>query len=356
MECENLLDRELAHLKESSKENQVPFMATFELTPLCNFNCNMCYVHLTPEQAKKQGRLLTAEEWLALGRQTAEAGTLRLELTGGEIFTRPDFLRIYEGLYYMGFRISLRSNGYSLTEENLAYLKTHKPHYVQITLYGASDATYQTVCGVRDGFTVVAGNIARLQEAGIQFRVSYTETRENTEDYPKCWEWCKEHGLNLRAFRGLVNPIRSAERDITAVAMRPTDEECLITEDMRFRSYTPKADTDRCHGFARCRNFGYMYFISWDGRMMNCNTLTSYWEEPLQSDIATAFHRLLEKLNAVRRPTECRDCRYYDFCLGCPDKFLSASGDPEKCDEEVCRIARYNYKQVLLMKNPEGTP
>ena len=28
----------------------IPISGTFELTPRCNFNCKMCYVHLQPEE------------------------------------------------------------------------------------------------------------------------------------------------------------------------------------------------------------------------------------------------------------------------------------------------------------------
>ena len=41
---------------------KVPFSGTFELTPLCNMNCRMCYIRMTPEEMKKVGRELSVEE------------------------------------------------------------------------------------------------------------------------------------------------------------------------------------------------------------------------------------------------------------------------------------------------------
>ena len=42
----------------------IPHKGTFELTPFCSLKCKMCYMRLDPEQAAKQGRLLTASHRL----------------------------------------------------------------------------------------------------------------------------------------------------------------------------------------------------------------------------------------------------------------------------------------------------
>ena len=88
-------------IQEKAKKNILPDTATFELTPLCNFNCKMCYVHLKPEEMKLQGRLRTKEEWISLAKELKEKGTLFILLTGGEVLTRKDFREIYEELSKM---------------------------------------------------------------------------------------------------------------------------------------------------------------------------------------------------------------------------------------------------------------
>ena len=37
-------------LSFKAREKGIPYSGTFELTPLCNLNCRMCYVHMTAEQ------------------------------------------------------------------------------------------------------------------------------------------------------------------------------------------------------------------------------------------------------------------------------------------------------------------
>ena len=65
-------------------EKHVPLNASLELLPLCNMNCDMCYVRLSREEMEAQGRLRRADEWLALAEQMRKAGTLFVLLTGGE--------------------------------------------------------------------------------------------------------------------------------------------------------------------------------------------------------------------------------------------------------------------------------
>ena len=58
-----------------------PLAGNFELTARCNFNCKMCYVHLTAEEQQRRGRELTADQWLAIADQARSRGMLFLLLT-----------------------------------------------------------------------------------------------------------------------------------------------------------------------------------------------------------------------------------------------------------------------------------
>ena len=59
-----------------AKTQGIPLNGSLELTPLCNLNCEMCYVRPTPAQVARQGRLRTVGEWLDIATQMRDAGTL----------------------------------------------------------------------------------------------------------------------------------------------------------------------------------------------------------------------------------------------------------------------------------------
>lgn len=66
-----------------AREKEIPVSGGFELTPLCNLDCKMCYVHLTPAQLPKEHTLLTVEQWKDIIRQAVDAGMLYADVTGG---------------------------------------------------------------------------------------------------------------------------------------------------------------------------------------------------------------------------------------------------------------------------------
>ena len=61
---------------------QRPINGSLELLPLCNMNCDMCYVRLSAGETEAKGGLRMADEWISLGRQMQKAGVLFLLLTG----------------------------------------------------------------------------------------------------------------------------------------------------------------------------------------------------------------------------------------------------------------------------------
>ena len=58
----------MTYLHQKGRALGLPIAGTFELTPRCNFNCPMCYIHMTLEQQRQVGTELTAQQWLQLAR------------------------------------------------------------------------------------------------------------------------------------------------------------------------------------------------------------------------------------------------------------------------------------------------
>ena len=69
---------------QKARQQHIPITGALELLPLCNMNCDMCYVRLSRSEMECQGQLRTVDEWILLAQQMQKAGTLFLLLTGGE--------------------------------------------------------------------------------------------------------------------------------------------------------------------------------------------------------------------------------------------------------------------------------
>ena len=121
-----------------AREKNQPISGTFELTPLCNLDCKMCYVHLQREQLHGAA-LLPVDRWMEIMRQAIDAGMLFAALTGGECLTYPGFRDLYRFLRDRGVEVSILSNGLLMDAEMVEFLKRNPPAAIQITVYGASE-------------------------------------------------------------------------------------------------------------------------------------------------------------------------------------------------------------------------
>ena len=339
-----------ASLFEKCKQRRVPYHASFELTPYCNFNCNMCYIHLSPEQAALRGKLLTTEQWLDLAKQAKKMGVITLEITGGEAITRKDFPLLYESFAKMGFLITLRTNGYLLSGSIIELLKKYKPRAISITIYGSTDETYKKVCGISDGFSIVSKNIESLLENGLTPKLSMTMTRDNQEDYPDISIWAEKHGLNIRPFGRLSTPFKNTNRSIDNLQIDYFSKEPEYDPDL-IRELREIEEYDRYKSpFWMCRGYGGIFSIGWNGKIKLCNGFEGLSIDVLSTELKEAYQSLYYELDQIRRPEKCRTCNVVDYCFACPKRLYSDSGDLEKTCNSICRTAQILYKRAIAKK------
>ena len=116
-----------------------PVSGSLELTPLCNMNCRMCYVRLSPGQARAAGALRTGQQWAELARPMARAGVLFLLLTGGEpLLRKKDIIRLCEKHRDMAFHAF--TNGTLIDEEFCQEMLRVGNFFVSISVEGFEEA------------------------------------------------------------------------------------------------------------------------------------------------------------------------------------------------------------------------
>lgn len=211
------------YLFYKASQNKIPLSGTFELSPVCNFSCKMCYVRKSRKQIAREGKKEhTVQEWVELAKRCKEAGMLYLLLTGGEPFIYPEFRSLYEQIHEMGIVISINSNGTMIDAETVEWLKDHAPARINITMYGASSETYGRICNHPEGYERVVNAIRMLKEAGISVVINASIIPENAEDLQKIIEFGKENDIVVRAATYMFPPIR---RDIEKTDSRLSPQE-----------------------------------------------------------------------------------------------------------------------------------
>lgn len=323
-----------------ARENALPLSATFELTPFCNFACVMCYVRLTTEQADRQGKLLSAEQWLDIARQTRDMGTLNLTLTGGEPFSRPDFWEIYGELNQLGFLITILSNGALIDEKAIEkFEKAGMPYAMKLTLYGASDETYQRVCGDDKGFTRISHAIDLLKEVKIPFTMTGTIVKENANDMQEMYRFAWEKKIPFQHTISVVKSARGATNTVELSRFAFDDFPDELTIETIEQNRHPGSSSP----FARCSSYRSSYWMTWNGHLQLCSFMNGPYV-PYNGDLQEVWKELGDRLGRLRNPPECVDCPWVDFCQRCPGILCAESGDPEKIDKTLCQTAEYLYK------------
>ncbi len=343
-DCEFLpgtLDSFTEELRELARREAIPLSGVFELTARCNFDCRMCYVHLTPEQVRAQGRELTNAEWLKIAEDARNAGMLNLTLTGGEIFVRRDFRELYTELKKMGFLINLMSNGYFVDERVMEWLAKDPPSAMRFTLYGASNETYRAVTGIPDGFDRVSHAIDLVREADIPFYLMGMIIKENNADILKMYEFAREKEVYFRHSIALVDPVRGAAQDAAAHRVDFTKYPAEL-----FRDFPKRERLFRHHArqLEDCAHYRRGFVVTWNGRMQMCSFLTEPSEDVLGHGFDEAWARLLAGLDRLSEPEKCSNCQYEGFCRRCPGVLAANCGGPDRVTDEYCRQAEFVYK------------
>lgn len=351
-DCQQLkLDQLGQYLEARAYTDKIPLKGVFELTARCNFNCNMCYVHLNEQQIKCIGRELSNEQWLEIARQARDAGMLYLTLTGGEVFARPGFRELYEQLSQMGFLIQIFSNGYLIDETVMKWLGEMPPYTLRFTLYGASNDTYARVCGVKDGFDRVSHAVDLVTQAGIPFYMVATLVKENMEDLPAMEQFAAEKHVELSVTASVLQPVRGATQDALShrIDLISEHKECLkrMMERGESRLY-PQVE----HPLDVCGSYRKGFWLTWNGNLQLC----CFMSEPAISladgrGFQEAWQLLLERLEQIRKPKECENCQYEGFCAKCPGLLAAECGSCSHSNEDFCNMAKRVYEEYLKMKD-----
>lgn len=198
-------------LLQKARQKHIPVTGALELLPLCNMNCDMCYVRLSRSEMERQGRLRTVEEWVRLAEQMQKAGTVFLLLTGGEPLLFPDFKTLYRRLRNLGMILTINTNGTLLDEAWADFFATYPPRRINITLYGADAASYDRLCHFPQGFDQTLRAVRLLRARNVDVKINCSVTKKNPQDFcprkrARCP--CSRRSLHDARRPGTLPPLR----------------------------------------------------------------------------------------------------------------------------------------------------
>ena len=338
------------HLDRKARQNGIPVSGQFELTPLCNFDCKMCYTHLTKDQLHSRP-LLTVDQWKQIIDEAYAAGMVRVNLTGGECLTYPGFEELYLYLHGLGCELRVLTNGALLDDKWIAFFKAHPPILIQISLYGGDEETYERVTGHRM-FSVVSSNIRKAIEAEFPVAVAVTPSRYMGNGVLDTVRAAHAFGVPFSIAPALFDPKEETGRsglqhelslDEYVDVLRLRNE----LEGVQNLSIEPDQLPKPGGPYHECGVFGLncgggmsCFDIDWDGTMHICNTYRSVVCYPLTEGFLPSWKKLHKIAAEWPRVPECIECPYEQVCTNCEVRKASF-GEPGKQPLELCERTRY---------------
>jgi molybdenum cofactor biosynthesis enzyme MoaA len=188
--------------------------ASYELNLGCNYDCEHCYLG---EKA------FAGMDWPGRERLLqvmADAGVLWLQLTGGEPLIDPLFAETHAAAWDMGMMIQISSNGSRLDQPRTLDLLTARPPYrLALSLYGATEESYDGMTRRRGSFRRFMRGLAAAHEAQLPIRINIVVSNHNAHEIPQMKAIADRYGILSFEFTNITPTIHGGSEVLPSQAM-----------------------------------------------------------------------------------------------------------------------------------------
>lgn len=151
--------------------------ASWELNLGCNYDCPFCYL------GEKRFSGMSWPQRQKLLHIMREAGVLWLQMTGGEPLIDKGFPDSYALAWDLGMMIQISSNGSRLSDPRvLELLTTRRPYRITVSVYGATEASYDATTQRRGSFAKFIKGLEAAIEAGLPVKLNLVVATTNDHE------------------------------------------------------------------------------------------------------------------------------------------------------------------------------
>lgn len=333
----------------------LPLNGSIEVTTRCNFSCIHCYIRSNTRcDLHNTEKEISLDEYCNILDQIAAAGCLWLQITGGEPLLRSDFIELYRYTKQKGILPILFTNGSLITEDIALFLKQYPPFSVDVTLYGASEKTYEIVTGNGDNFRKAIDGIELLKKHGIHLHLKSALIRQNVEDLDRMRIIAKNYECSL-SFDPAINQSLYSDLPLENIRLSPEKVVELDTSDTirnnewirLYKDYSfpeiKRSSLFWCNA-GRCN-----FHIDSSGKLSSCIICRTPSYDLRQGTFNDGWINLISKTQEQKRTkiTECTTCEDQIFCHQCPGHAMLENHDREGKIDYFCKIARLRKKMIV---------
>lgn len=362
-------------IEKAAREHR-PVMSAFELLPVCNLKCKMCYVRKSAEDVRREGGLKDAQWWLNVAKDATDCGLLYPLLTGGEPLLHPEFKEIFIGMQQMGLQVSINSNGTLIDREWAKFFSEHCPTRINITLYGASEETYANLCGDGKAFERVQKAVEYLKEYGIPIKFNASITPDNVHELEKMISYAKAQNSPIQVATYMFPPVRRDSSMIGKNERLTPDEAGLAkvkadylqtnpiwfaSQAARYQKFVsldqePWKQGESFEKGMRCRAGLCSLWVDWKGNFTNCGMYGSVKTTLDGKTFKQAWDDVVEQTENVRYAPDCLSCPNEPLCHPCIAMIQNECGAHTGRPEYMCEMnqsaAKY-YQEFVQEYYPD---
>jgi MoaA/NifB/PqqE/SkfB family radical SAM enzyme len=162
-----------------SEDLAAPLYVAWQITNECNLACLHCIEESGPGKAFADE--LDRDQVFAVLDQLLDSEVPYLSFSGGEPMLHPHFFAMVERACERGAQLKIETNAHYLDRANAARLKELGVKAVQVSLDGASTATFGRM-RVRGEFDRVLDGVRNLRDAGVPIEINFSPARFNLHE------------------------------------------------------------------------------------------------------------------------------------------------------------------------------
>ncbi len=349
MECavrpDNIFFRDFI---DKAKQQRLPLAGGIDLTSRCNLSCVHCYVQRGSDEPE-----MPTSRILEIVDEIAAAGCMDMLVTGGEPLLHGDFVEIYRYMKFKGMLVTVFTNGTLVTDEIAALFAELPPYAVEISLYGATDATSDSITGVEESMSKCLGGVKKLLGHDVKNVLLKTMLMtSNRHEYYAMEALAVKMGLKWRMDAAINARVNG---DTGPLSLRVSAEEAIEKEfalearllDMKkyYESCVALPAGDRLYvcGAGVCG-----FHIDAYGNLLPCLMPTGIKYRLEKGNFLDSWHSVINDIlnKRARKDYPCRGCKYVALCCACPAVSGLETGDEQKPSAYMCEMGKLRFEAI----------
>ena len=326
-------------LREKSIAKQIPLIVHFDLTYKCNLDCVHCYI------VNENRSVLRVEEVKNILDQLAEASTLYLTLSGGEVLTRKDFLEIAQHARNLHFALRILTNGTLIDKAMAEEIASLNSEIVAISIYSTKSDVHDKITKVSGSFRKSISATEMLRDKDTRLKISTVIMKDNAGDYRDVYELSRQLNAAFQAdYR--ITPKTNGNKTPLAVHI----DEKYLPQLLSDSIFTEKSEPEPQEIYSGIFNTipcgaGHMScYITPYGDVYPCVQLPINCGNLKEVSFAEIWKNSF-KLSEFRSVTisdiiSCSQCEFFKYCRICVGLNFVEEGSMFSPSKRVCREAR----------------